>query len=109
VTGGPEVRDHRWGPPISRAIREGEGSAAGGTSLCGRRQPGKAPLTHGPAEPAERPRPSVERGSGWLEEKKQWAAAGPKSERNCFRIKFGFLNIQRIWEFTQGDLGDLEK
>jgi hypothetical protein len=31
-SGGPEVRDDRWGPPVCRARREGEGSAAGGAS-----------------------------------------------------------------------------
>jgi hypothetical protein len=30
--GRPEMRDDRWGPPVSRARREGEGSAAGGAS-----------------------------------------------------------------------------
>jgi hypothetical protein len=32
---------------------------------------------------------------------------GPKSEKNYFRIKFGFLNIQRLWKFAQGDLGGI--
>jgi hypothetical protein len=41
-------------------------------------QPDKAPPTCRPAGPAERPRPSRERGSGWLEKKKEWAAAGLK-------------------------------
>jgi hypothetical protein len=30
---------------------------------------------------------------------------GAKSEKNYFRIKFGFLNIQRLWKFAQGYLG----
>jgi hypothetical protein len=58
-------------------------------------QPDKAPPTCGPAGPAKKPRPSGERGSGWLE-KKEWAVAGPKAEENYFRIKFEFLNIQRL-------------
>jgi hypothetical protein len=32
---------------------------------------------------------------------------GPKAEENYFRIKFGFLNIQRLWKFVQGDLGGI--
>jgi hypothetical protein len=32
---------------------------------------------------------------------------GPKSEKNYFQIKFGFLNIQRLWKFAQGDLGGI--
>jgi hypothetical protein len=45
-------------------------------------------------------------GAGW-KKKKEWAAAGPKYERNYFRIKFGFLNIQMLWKFAQGDLGGI--
>jgi hypothetical protein len=43
----------------------------------------------------------------------KWASTGeaglngPKSEKNYFRIKFGFLNIQRVWKFAQGDLGGI--
>jgi hypothetical protein len=43
---------------------------------------------------------------GWLE-KKEWAAAGLKDEENYFRIKFRFLNIQMLWKFAQGDLGEI--
>jgi hypothetical protein len=45
---------------------------------------------------------------GWLE-KKEWAERpdGPKAEENYFRIKFGFLNIRRLWKFAQGDLGGI--
>jgi hypothetical protein len=32
---------------------------------------------------------------------------GPKSEENYFRIKIGFLNIQRLWKFVGGDLGGI--
>jgi hypothetical protein len=32
---------------------------------------------------------------------------GLKSEKNYFRIKIGFLNIQRLWKFAQGDLGGI--
>jgi hypothetical protein len=32
---------------------------------------------------------------------------GPKSEKNYFRIKFGFSNIQRLWKFAQDDLGGI--
>jgi hypothetical protein len=39
--------------------------------------------------------------------KKEWAATGPKAEENYFRIKFGFLNIQRLWKFAQGDLAGI--
>jgi hypothetical protein len=34
-SGGPEVRDDRWGLSVSRARREGEGGAAGGVFLWG--------------------------------------------------------------------------
>jgi hypothetical protein len=47
-----------------------------------------------------------EEGSGRLE-KKEWAAAGTKAEENYFRIKFGFLNIQRLWKFVRGYLGGI--
>jgi hypothetical protein len=40
-------------------------------------------------------------------EKKEWATAGPKAEKNFFRIKFEFLNIQRLWKYAQGDLGGI--
>jgi hypothetical protein len=43
--------------------------------------------------------------AGW--EKKEWVVAGPKAEENYFRIKFGFLNIQRLWKFAHGDLGGI--
>jgi hypothetical protein len=50
--------------------------------------------------------------AGWKEEKRMgrgWAemSDGPKAEENYFRIKFGFLNIQRFWKFVQGDLGGI--
>jgi hypothetical protein len=32
---------------------------------------------------------------------------GPKSKKNYFRIKFGFSNIQRLWKFTEGELGGI--
>jgi hypothetical protein len=41
-------------------------------------------------------------GRGWAER-----PDGPKAEENYFRIKFGFLNIQRLWKFAQGDLGGI--
>jgi hypothetical protein len=44
---------------------------------------------------------------GRLGKKKEWATAGPKAEENYFRIKFGFLNIQRLCKFAQGDLGGI--
>jgi hypothetical protein len=100
--GGPEVRDDRWGPPISRARREGEGGAAGGVFLWGLWQSGRAPPVRGSGGPAERPKPSRKRRSGQLERKKRmghgWAERpdGPKAEENYFRIKFRFLNIQRL-------------
>jgi hypothetical protein len=93
-SGGPEVRDDRWSPSISRARREGEGGAAGGVFLWGRWQFGGAPPARGPAE---RPRPSGKRGSGRLERKKRmghdWAERpdGPEvTGKILFRIKFDF-------------------
>jgi hypothetical protein len=83
-SGGLEVRDDRWGPPVSQARREGEDGAAGGVFLWGRWQFGRAPPARGSAGPVERPRPSGKRGSGRLERKKEWAAAGPKAEENYF-------------------------
>jgi hypothetical protein len=41
-------------------------------------------------------------GCGWAER-----SDGPKAEGNYFQIKFGFLNIQRLWKFAQGDLGGI--
>jgi hypothetical protein len=41
-------------------------------------------------------------GRGWAER-----PDGPKGEENYFRIKFGFLNIQRLWKFVHGDLGGI--
>jgi hypothetical protein len=41
-------------------------------------------------------------GRGWAER-----LDGPKAEENYFQIKFGFLNIQRLWKFAQGDLGGI--
>jgi hypothetical protein len=41
-------------------------------------------------------------GRGWAERPN-----GPKVEENYFRIKFGFLNIQRLWKFVQGYLGGI--
>jgi hypothetical protein len=38
-------------------------------------------------------------GHGWAER-----PDGLKAEENYFRIKFRFLNIQRLWKFAQGDL-----
>jgi hypothetical protein len=70
-SGGPEVRHDRWGPSVSRARREGEGSVAGGVFLWGRWQFSGAPPARGSAGPAERPRPSGKRGSGRLERKKK--------------------------------------
>jgi hypothetical protein len=32
---------------------------------------------------------------------------GPDVEKNPFRIKIGFLNLQRLWKFVQGDLGGI--
>jgi hypothetical protein len=37
-----------------------------------------------------------------------WLAAGPiglKARGNSFWNKIGFLNLQRLWKFVQGDLG----
>jgi hypothetical protein len=70
-SGGPEVRDDRWGPPVSRARREGEGGAAGGVFLWGRQQSSRAPPARGPAGLPERPKPSGKRGSSRLERKKE--------------------------------------
>jgi hypothetical protein len=33
--------------------------------------------------------------------------ARPESEENLFPNKFEFLNIQRLWIFAQGDLGEI--
>jgi hypothetical protein len=41
-------------------------------------------------------------GRGWAER-----PDGPKAEDNYFQIKFGFLNIQMLWKFAQGDLGGI--
>jgi hypothetical protein len=41
-------------------------------------------------------------GRGWAER-----PDGPKAEGNYFQIKFRFLNIQRLWKFAQGDLGEI--
>jgi hypothetical protein len=41
-------------------------------------------------------------GHGWAER-----PDGLKGEENYFQIKFGFLNIQRLWKFAQGDLGGI--
>jgi hypothetical protein len=101
------------GTPVSRARREGEGDVAGGVFLWGRWQSGKVPPTRRLAGPAERPRPSGKRGSGRLERKKRMGRGwderpdGPKAEENYFRIKFGFLKIQRLWKFVQGDSGGI--
>jgi hypothetical protein len=58
---------------------EGKGSAAGGAPSAGLR---------GRDGPAERPRPSGERGSGRLERRKnEWAAAGPKGRMGRKRRK----------------------
>jgi hypothetical protein len=98
-SGGPEVRDDRWGSFVSRARREGEGGAAGGVFLWGRWQFGGAPPTRGPAGPTERPRPSGKRRSGRLERKEKkrmgrgWAERpdGPEvTGKILFRIKFDF-------------------
>jgi hypothetical protein len=32
---------------------------------------------------------------------------GRNRRKNYFRIKFEFLNIQRLWKFAQGDLGGI--
>jgi hypothetical protein len=32
---------------------------------------------------------------------------GRNRRKNDFRIKFEFLNIQRLWKFAQGDLGGI--
>jgi hypothetical protein len=77
-SGGPEVRDNKWGPSVSQVRREGEGGVVGGVFLWGRWQFSGAPPARGPAGPAERPRHSGKRGSGRLERKKEWAAARPK-------------------------------
>jgi hypothetical protein len=95
--GGPEVRDERLGPSVSRAQREGEGGAAGGVFLWGRWQFGGVPPARGPTGPAVRPRPSGKRGSGQLERKKRmgrgWTERpdGPEvTGKILFRIKFDF-------------------
>jgi hypothetical protein len=41
-------------------------------------------------------------GHGWAKR-----SDGLKAEENYFRIKFEFLNIQRLWKFAQGDLGGI--
>jgi hypothetical protein len=32
---------------------------------------------------------------------------GQNRRKNDFRIKFEFSNIQRLWKFAQGDLGEI--
>jgi hypothetical protein len=51
----------------------------------------------------------LEEDDGWLAVMVGWVerSDGPKAKENYFRIKFGFLNIQRLWKFAQGDLGQI--
>jgi hypothetical protein len=47
---------------------------------------------------------------GWVGQKIEWAGwplgrLGQKPGEIPFRIKIGFLKLQRLWKFVQGDLG----
>jgi hypothetical protein len=49
---------------------------------------------------------------GWMVQKAEWAGwplgrLGRKPGEIPFRIKIGFLNLQRLWKFVQGDLGGI--
>jgi hypothetical protein len=73
---------------------EDKGGAAGGVSLCGRRQSGRAPPTRvRPGQDGEmgwpRGRGPEGRGgaAGWREEKNEWAVAGPKGRMGRKRWK----------------------
>jgi hypothetical protein len=49
-----------------------------------------------------------EEGAEWAEQADGVAGpTGPEVEKNPFGIKLGFLNLQRIWKFVQGDLGEI--
>jgi hypothetical protein len=41
--------------------------------------------------------------------KAEWAVrlAEPKAKKKNFELKIGFLNLPRLWKFTQGDLGGI--
>jgi hypothetical protein len=42
------------------------------------------------------------------EAKRAAGSAGPKiRKKRKFRIKIGFLNLQRLWKFVEGDLGGI--
>jgi hypothetical protein len=54
----------------------------------------------------------VERVHGGLRGEAGWGCSGlgrmgRNQRKNYFRIKFEFLNIQRLWKFAQGDLGGI--
>jgi hypothetical protein len=67
-----------------------------GFGAGGRRRPvaGWAVMVGWAGREAEAQWRGERKSAGW--KKKEWAAAGPKAEENYFRIKFGFLNIQRL-------------
>jgi hypothetical protein len=94
----PEEGDDKWGPPISRARRGVK--AAGGEAFPREGGGNRAGRHRRTADWAERPRPSGERGSGWLEEKNghgwakrpdgptgHWADWGESEGKILFRIK----------------------
>jgi hypothetical protein len=82
-------------------VRPAGGGAVLGFSAGGRRRP----VACWAGQEAEAQWRGEGKLAGW--EKKEWVVAGPKAEENYFRIKFGFLNIQRLWKFAHGDLGGI--
>jgi hypothetical protein len=73
-SGRPDVRDDRWGPPVSRARREGEGGAAGGVFLWGRWQSGRAPPARWVGREAE---------AQWVEEERPVGKKKKHGPRLC--------------------------
>jgi hypothetical protein len=79
---------------------QSKGALEGGGSRRQRRSPAsvrKEEEEAGWAEWAERPN----RPMGLL------GRLGQKLKKNPFGIKIRFLNLQRLWKFVQGDLGDI--
>jgi hypothetical protein len=73
----------------------------------------------GPSEPMKRTAACERGGLARLRKredggakKAEWAGwllgrLGRKLKKNPLRIKVGFLNLSRLWKFTQGDLGGI--